>query len=193
MRLAGRKRARKDRYSCVRSLALSFSASFACCPGARFNAGEDHASRRTVVNTLKSAALLVVLLGVLYGVYVALNKPDPPEHAGNAPGEGGSPLIEYNRDSATGSSGSASPVGYDDPNTALPSNRSVRGGAYPSQLDSGAMPPPTTVPASAPPLTTSGALARSTYEALADSPASPSAASPGPASTTSTAPQLELA
>src|SRR5262245_23116098 len=190
MRSAGRKRASKDRYSCVRSLALSFSASFACCPGARFNAGEDHASRRTVVNTLKSAALLVVLLGVLYGVYVALNKPDPPEHAGNAPGDGGSPLIEYNRDSATGSSGSASPVGYDDPNAAA--SRSVRGGAYPSQLDSGAMPPPTTVPGSAPPLTTSGGLARSTYEAPADSPASRSAASPGAASTTSTAPQLEL-
>jgi len=143
------------------------------------------------VNTLKSAALLVVLLGVLYGVYVALNKPDPPEHAGNAPGEGGSPLIEYNRDSATGSSGSASPVGYEESNAALPSNRSVRGGAYPSQLDSGAMPPPTTVPGSAPPSTSSGGLARSTYESPADSPASPNAASPGSASTAG-APQLEL-
>src|SRR5438046_2878339 len=71
-------------------------ASFACCPGARFHGGEDHASRRTVVNTLKSAALLIVLLVVLYAVYVALNKPDPPEHAGAVPGESGSPLIEYN-------------------------------------------------------------------------------------------------
>ena len=33
------------------------------------------------MNTLKSAALLVVLLGVLYGVYVALNKPDSPTTA----------------------------------------------------------------------------------------------------------------
>jgi hypothetical protein len=144
------------------------------------------------VNTLKSAALLVVLLGVLYGVYVALNKPDPPEHAGNAPGEGGSPLIEYNRDSANGSSGSASPAGYDDSNAASSSNRSVRGGAYPSQLDSGAMPPPTAVSASAPPLTTSGGLARSTYESPAESPASPSATSASTVSTAGAAPQLEL-
>src|SRR5262245_52295661 len=143
MRSADGKRWKEDRYSCIRGLPLSFSASFACCPGARFNGGEDHASRRTVVNTLKSAALLVVLRGVLYGVYVALNKPDPPDHAGNAPGEGGSPLIEYNRDSATGSPGSASPVGYEDSSAAA--SRSVRGGAYPSQLDSGGVPAPTTV------------------------------------------------
>src|SRR5437762_9619034 len=128
-------------------------ASFACCPGARFHGGEDHASRRTVVNTLKSAALLIVLLVVLYAVYVALNKPDPPEHAGAVPGESGSPLIEYNGNSASGSSAASAPSlagSYDDSSAASASSRAVRGGAYPSQLDSGAMPPPTTVQSSAP-------------------------------------------
>ena len=39
------------------------------------------------MNTIKSAAMLAVLLGVLYGVYVALSKPDLGNHAQPA-GEG---------------------------------------------------------------------------------------------------------
>src|SRR5438874_1168905 len=70
-------------------------------------------SRRTVVNTLKSAALMVVLLGVLYGVYVALNKPDPPEQSDTMDGGNGSPLIEFNH-----SAGSSPSIGYDDPSFA---------------------------------------------------------------------------
>src|SRR5438876_1846589 len=91
-------------------------------------------SRRTVVNTLKSAALLIVLLGVLYGVYVALNKPDPPEHVGAPGSDNGSPLIEYNRNSVSAAPSHSSPplVGsHDDPSAALPAGRAVRGGAYP--------------------------------------------------------------
>ncbi len=43
-------------------------------------AAEAVSSRRTNVNTLKSAALVVVLAGVLYGVYVVLHQPpaEPP-------------------------------------------------------------------------------------------------------------------
>jgi hypothetical protein len=168
-------------------------ASFAYCLGARFHGGKGDASRRTVVNTLKSAALLVVLLGVLYGVYMALNKADPPER-GDSSGESASPLIEYNGNSVTGG-GPLSPStvgGYDD--SASSAARAAPGGAYPSQLDSGAMPPPTTVPSGAPPLTSSGGLARSTYEQSADSPASIGTASgtTSPTSSASGAPQLEL-
>ncbi len=133
------------------------------------------------MNTLKSAALLVVLCGVLYGVYVALNKADPPER-GDSSGENAPPLIEYNGNSVTGGNASmpSGVGGYDDSN-ASPA-RAAHGGAYPSQLDSGAMPPPTTVPSAAPPLTSSNALARSTYEQPADSPASVSPASTNPSS-----------
>ncbi len=147
------------------------------------------------MNTLKSAALLIVLLGVLYGVYVALNKPDPPEHVGSA-GEGASPLIEFNGNSDSGSPGGSAPPlagSYDDSNVASASRRSVRGGGYPSQLDSGAMPPPNQGPgvrgpeSGAPPLTPSGGLTRSTYKSPAESPASP-----GAASSASAAPQLEM-
>src|SRR5205823_14401594 len=76
---------------------------------------------------------------------------------------------------------------YDDSRTAASSGRSVRGGAYPSQLDSGAMPPPTTIPSTAPPLTMGGGLARSAYESSADSPASSSSAGSAGA-----APQVEM-
>ena len=50
------------------------------------------------MNTLKSAALVVVLLGVLYGVYVVLSKPHVLGPGGPvaAPGEDlGPPLVEY--------------------------------------------------------------------------------------------------
>lgn len=47
------------------------------------------------MNTLKSAALLVVLLGVLYGVYVTLSKPESPPEGGAAREELAPPLIEY--------------------------------------------------------------------------------------------------
>ena len=55
------------------------------------------------MNTIKSAALLIVLVGVLYGVYVALSKPDIVDHAHPAGGDSGPPLIEW------GSQGSGGP------------------------------------------------------------------------------------
>ena len=47
------------------------------------------------MNTIKSAALLIVLVGVLYGVYVALSKPDIVDHAHPAGGDSAPPLIEW--------------------------------------------------------------------------------------------------
>lgn len=44
------------------------------------------------MNTIKSAALVVVLLGVLYGVFVALSKPDLDPHA--RPGHEGPPALD---------------------------------------------------------------------------------------------------
>src|SRR5204863_7610846 len=106
----------------------------------------SRSSRRTIVNTLKSAALLVVLLGVLYGVYVALNKPEPPDRSGPSVSEN-APVIEFGRDSVSIPTAPASPPlmrGHEDESSAA-SGRSIRGGSYPSNFDTGAMPPPTTV------------------------------------------------
>jgi hypothetical protein len=123
------------------------------------------------VNTLKSAALLVVLLGVLYGVYVALNKADPAERADTAGGNS-SPLIDFPQ------GGSPPTIGYDDPSFSSSGGRQTRGGTYPPQLDSGAMPPPTAPPIT--PTSSSSPLSRSTFETPAESPASPAAQSTSP-------------
>lgn len=145
------------------------------------------------MNTLKSAALLVVLLGVLYGVYVALNKPEPPDRPGPSVSEN-APVIEFGRDSVSIPSAPASPPlmrGHEDESPAA-SGRSIRGGSYPSNFDTGAMPPPTTVASTSPPLEPSapaaGGFARSAYESQATSPAAASSS----AGSSSQAPPLEM-
>jgi len=126
------------------------------------------------VNTLKSAAVVVVLLVVLYGVYVALNKPDffsaPPPSADIAP-----PVVEF------GPAGVDSPA----PHTVSPSlapgaggqyspasaSRTVPGGSFQPGGDAGSLPPPTSPPTTAPPLDPTadarGGLQRSNFEAPA--------------------------
>jgi hypothetical protein len=159
------------------------------------------ASRRTIVNTLKSAALLAVLLGVLYGVYVALNKPELP----GLPGFGGPPpvgdtappLIEspgaVSFPSAPAPAGSAFSRGTSDQSPASAyGERSVRGGSYPANADATSLPPPPTTVPGAPAAESTGAassgLARSAYEEAATSPASQAAS----AAPTSQAPPLEM-
>ena len=93
------------------------------------------------MNTLKSAALLVVLLMVLYGVYVALNKPELPGFGGPQPvGDAASPLIEspgaVSFPTAPAPAGSAVLRGPADQSPASPyAERSVRGGSYPASAD----------------------------------------------------------
>jgi hypothetical protein len=159
------------------------------------------ASRRTIVNTLKSAALLVVLLIVLYGVYVALNKPELPGlpgFGGPPPvGDAAPPLIESpgagSFPSTPAPAGSAFLHGHshESPASAY-GERPVRGGSYPGSADSTALPPPpTTVPTASGPVDSTGAkggLARSAYEEATTSPAS----EPAGAATASQAPPLEM-
>jgi hypothetical protein len=138
------------------------------------------------VNTLKSAALLAVLLGVLYGVYVALNKPELPGLPGfggpPAAGDVAPPLIE-----------SPDAASFPTAPAAAGSAFSGRGSSFPTNGDAALLPPPpTTVPGGAAPLEstgkTTGGLARSAYEAPTTSPAS-EAAGAAPASQ---APPLEM-
>src|SRR5207253_1142326 len=116
------------------------------------------------VNTLKSAALVVVLLGVLYGVYVALNKPEPPPQAGQSAGDVAPPAIEFG-----GSATQTAPPfanSYDE-SPAASSGRAVRGGIYQPSIDPGSLPPPTSPGTSVPVDPTTAAastLQRSTYE-----------------------------
>lgn len=139
------------------------------------------------MNTLKSASLVIVLLGVLYGVYVVLSKPEliaPPAAATQGEADIAPPLIEYGAGGDT-SSQTATPgvapsaVGADD------SQVGAHGGVHQPNLDSPAsLPPPTTVPGANLPADPSlagadGTTRRSNYE---------TPASPGP---TDTAPALE--
>jgi hypothetical protein len=149
------------------------------------------------VNTLKSAALIVVLIAVLYGVYVALNKPDPLGPA-QLPGSPEAPLIEF----------AASPTGsYPPPPTvSLPGEvespaagapaRTVRGGAFQPEADPATLLPPASPPPLAPPdpgaptaappdlappVSPASSLQRSAYEAPADPTSSTSATELTPA------------
>ena len=116
------------------------------------------------MNTLKSAALLVVLLGVLYGVYVALNKPELPwlPGTGGPPpvGDAAPPLIESpgaaSYPSTPAPAGSAfSPRSEDQSPASAYGERTVRGGSYPASADATALPPPpTTVPSAVAPAAT---------------------------------------
>lgn len=122
------------------------------------------------MNTLKSAALLVVLIGVLYGVYVALNKPLEPQHSDVDGGGSGSPLVEFEHNNTFAPPATA-PAFSAQPEVNSGSNRSF-GGEYPTSTTT----PPTTLPSTSPPLTpasnTIGSLSRSGYETSADNPAS---------------------
>src|SRR5207237_1340826 len=98
------------------------------------------------VNTLKSAALVLVLLGVLYGVYAALNKPLPShDEAAHTAGDNSGPLIEYGAgDAAATNRFQASPSLMSGQGEMNPASADIRptGGAYQPNLDTGSMPPP---------------------------------------------------
>ncbi len=142
------------------------------------------------MNTLKSAAVVVVLLVVLYGVYVALNKPDffsTPPMPDVAP-----PLVEFGP-------GESTAADYGPPHTVTPSSspggeyspanaahRTVPGGSFQPDLDTGAMPPPTSPPGAAPPadptVSAGGELRRSNFESPAGgASAAPPLEAPSPA------------
>lgn len=131
------------------------------------------------MNTLKSAALTVVLLGVLYGVYVALNKPDfPIGVTGHHPAELAAPMVEYSAPPA-----SAPPMR----NPAEPSpapaleNRPAQGSAYqanaePSPARTPAAPswvPDTSIPAANSPLGASTSPAPPLAERADQTPVTP--------------------
>jgi hypothetical protein len=126
------------------------------------------------VNTLKSAAVLGVLLFVLYAVYVAISKPEIPLGGPMSESEVAPPLIEGGQEGYSTSGGAGT--------------RSWQSGAgattghsaYPSNLDTGHMPPPTMTP-------TAPELARSAYETSAVAPS----AYVSPSSQSSQAPPLE--
>lgn len=152
------------------------------------------------MNTLKSAALLVVLLGVLYGVYVTLSKPESPPAGETAREDLAPPLIEYGSwnggaapSAPAGGQGSSVPAsGSPAPATATPSwpsggsisgtpgpsggpapyDPSARaGGAAPGGVSGAAVEVPTDpVAAASDPTTSRGGLARSAYEVPATSP-----------------------
>jgi hypothetical protein len=134
------------------------------------------------VHTLKSACLVVVLLGVLYGVYTALNKPDFLAPTNTEPVEVDTPEIDYGASQqpypATAAAGSIpSEISADRPSST---------GLYQPNTETSPLPPPL-----APPTTTPSGLQRSAYEAPITSPAAESGfgSSPG-SSSESTAPPL---
>lgn len=137
------------------------------------------------MNTLKSAALVVVLLGVLYGVYVVLSKPHVLGPAGPVAGPGedlGPPLVEYGHDHEHEQA-------HDSPQSAT-AESPARGGYQPNIDSPATLPPPTSAGPSdfpADPSLTSdaGHARRSSY----DAPASTG----GGDETTTTAPPLESA
>ncbi|HEY2412578.1 MAG TPA: L,D-transpeptidase family protein [Pirellulaceae bacterium] len=136
------------------------------------------------MNTIKSAALLVVLVGVLYGVYVALSKPDVVDHAHPAGGDSGPPLIEWNSPGAmpsAPSSASYTAPASDDRWSQQPNSQ--HGGSSAPSLEPNPMPPPSSV--AAPGFasnTNSSGLAQSAYEA----PAASTSATPSASQATAT-------
>jgi hypothetical protein len=158
-------------------------------------AGCADASRRTVVNTLKSAALILVLIGVLYGVYMALNKPDPPAAAEVLPAGSEALTIEYSSSAAasvpappalspaalspaTLSPATLSPAESETAPAPMPPPRSIRGGAFQPEIDPTSPAPPLAPPSPAQsaaaqtPLNGSASgLQQSAYESPLASPA----------------------
>jgi len=142
------------------------------------------------VNTIKSAALLVVLVGVLYGVYVALSKPDIVDHAHPAGGDSSQPLnIEWSSPGAMPAPASASyTTPASDNRWAQQSTTSPLAGSYAPNLEPNPMPPPTSV--AAPGFagnTNNSGLAQHRYEAPATPPDTNSSAASSSTPTSSTA------
>jgi hypothetical protein len=140
------------------------------------------------VNTLKSAAMIVVLLGVLYGVYVSLNKPQFPASVPEAASDLAPPLVEFGPAQA-GSPALGIPAPTlargqaDEPASAVPGRPSSPPLLGPD-LDRGTLPPPTTAPPLDPTAGAPGDLKRSAYEA----PAAASQAEIAPATAETPAP-----
>jgi lipoprotein-anchoring transpeptidase ErfK/SrfK len=134
------------------------------------------------VNTLKSAALIVVLLGVLYGVYVALNKPSQPG-AGYDSTDLEAPEVEFGpadpRERGpkyASSSPSLVPSGNEPSPASQGGTRSSSSGKFQPNLDTGNLPPPTTPPTS--------------LDQRASSTGSPASSAPG---SSGSLPSLDLA
>jgi hypothetical protein len=139
------------------------------------------------VNTIKSAALLIVLGVVLYGVYVVISKPDVVDHSHPAGGDSGPPLIEWNAQGTVPSAPAAASYtapASDDRWSQPPTSQ--RGGSSAPSLEPNPMPPPSSVaaPGSASSTNSSG-LAQSTYEAPATSSSEAQPSSPATAPETS--------
>jgi LysM repeat protein len=104
--------------------------------------------RRSIVNTLKSTAVILVLAGVLYGVYTALNKPEmtpPPGMTSKEVEDMGPPAIDFeggSGDLATSLPAPPSTIvpSAEAPSPAPPLPRPGAGGVYapPSETDSAA-------------------------------------------------------
>jgi LysM repeat protein len=128
------------------------------------------------VNTLKSAALVVVLLVVLYGVYVALSKPEfapGAAHTSQSADDIGAPLVEFGPEATSAPQMTLPPPplmpGRESTNSAAPSPGAVpRAGTFQPPNGADALPPTTVVPALTPPLdptASSGSeLKRSSHE-----------------------------
>ena len=136
------------------------------------------------MNTLKSAALIVVLLGVLYGVFMALSKPElAPGAASHDATEHQEPLLEFGPAPGETPQTALPPPplmgGHGDHSSANPANGSPRAGTYQPGGSADSLAPPTmVVPAVTPPLdpvgTSGSELQRSAYETPATStPADP--------------------
>jgi lipoprotein-anchoring transpeptidase ErfK/SrfK len=154
------------------------------------------------VNTLKSAALIVVLIGVLYGVYVALNKADPPVAAEALPASSEALMIEYSTPETTPvpppptmpsipAPPTSPPLETDTSPAPMPPPRSVRGGTFqpgadPASPASPLLPssPGAVTGAPSPAMSAPGGLQQSAYE----SPLAPAAGSMTPAGTPVEAP-----
>jgi hypothetical protein len=139
------------------------------------------------MHTIKSACLVVVLLGVLYGVYVALSKPDlGTQPAPAAREEAPSLNIEYGTGSSPQVSVPTLPPNLasatsDVTSPAVINDRNVRGGAYEPAVD-GTSPASVNSPASG--------LQRSAYEAPITSPATESNTTSGASLAPDIAPPL---
>jgi L,D-transpeptidase catalytic domain/LysM domain len=125
------------------------------------------------VNTLKSAALIIVLLVVLFGVYVALNKPEFPPGAGHGDSDIGPLLIEPGpADPAAARALHPAPALMPGRGEASPADAgsagSGRGGTYQPNIGASSLPPPPQGNASDPPAdpaaSHSGGVRRGSYE-----------------------------
>jgi hypothetical protein len=156
------------------------------------------------MNTLKSAALVVVLLGVLYGVYVALNKPQAPvgATAHDAP-EPGAPVVEFGPTEVAParavppSSTSSLLHGREESPASAGNSHSGAKGLHQHDIDHTSLPPPSGPVLDATAADAGSALRRSTYEApamiekVSEAPPPSSPGQPASADSTATAPPAD--